>query len=123
MGEKQLMCVARAILGKKKIVVMDEATANVDMETERVIEETMKRELSECTVVTVAHRLDTVIKSDRILVLSHGRVKEFDHPHILLQKEGGYFARMVEATGKERAEALRKAALIAYSDKQSAFLS
>ena len=115
-GEKQLMCVARAILGKKKIVVMDEATANVDMETERVIEETMKRELSECTVVTVAHRLDTVIKSDRILVLSHGRVKEFDHPHILLQKEGGYFARMVEATGKERAGALRKAAFSAYSD-------
>ena len=101
-GEKQLVCLARAILGKKKILVMDEATANVDMETDRLIQETLKQEFGECTVVTVAHRLETIIKSDRILVLSHGRVKEFEHPHILLEKGQGYFAKMVEVTGVER---------------------
>ena len=78
------MCLARAILRKKKILVMDEATANVDMETDRLIQETIKREFSRCTVVTVAHRVDTIIKSDRIAVVSQGRVKEFDHPHVLL---------------------------------------
>ena len=85
MGEKQLMCVARAILGKKKILVLDEATANVDMETDRLIQETIKRKFSECTVITVAHRLDTVIGSDRILVMKGGEAVEFGHPHVLLQ--------------------------------------
>ena len=96
-GEKQLMCVARAILGKKKILVLDEATANVDMETDGLIQETIKRKFSECTVITVAHRLDTVINSDKILVLKGGEVMEFDHPHLLLQKKNGQFAKMIEA--------------------------
>ena len=96
-GEKQLICVARAILGKKKILVLDEATANVDMETDGLIQETIKRKFSECTVITVAHRLDTVINSDKILVLKGGEVMEFDHPHLLLQKKNGQFAKMIEA--------------------------
>ena len=68
-------------------------------------------------MVTIAHRLDTVIGSDRILVLSNGRVKEFDHPHALLMKEEGYFSKMVKASGKWRAEKLHKAALTAFEVK------
>ena len=83
--------------------MLDEATADVDMETDRLIQETIKRKFSDCTVLTVAHRLDTVITCDRILVLSQGRVKEYDHPHMRLMKEEGHFSRMVEATGKEQA--------------------
>ena len=110
-GQKQLICLARAILRKNRIIVLDEATANVDMETDRLIQETIKRKFSDCTVITVAHRLETVITSDRILVLSHGRVKEYGHPHQLLEKEKGHFRRMVEATGKDRAQQLQKEAL------------
>ena len=104
------MCLARAILRKKKILVMDEATANVDVETDGLIQETIKEEFAECTVLTVAHRLDTIMKSDRVLVLSEGRVMEFDHPHTLLHKKGGYFSMMIEAVETERAWVLRKAA-------------
>ena len=110
MGEKQLMCVARAILGKKKILVLDEATANVDMETDRLIQETIKRKFSECTVITVAHRLDTVIGSDRILVMKGGEVVEFGHPHVLLQNREGHFSGMVAATGRVKEGALKEAA-------------
>ena len=110
------MCLARAILRKSKILVMDEATANVDMETDALIQETIKREFGKCTVLTVAHRLDTIIKCDRILVLSHGRVKEFNHAHILLQNEGGHFKMMVEAGGREKAKALRNAAYCAFAE-------
>ena len=110
------MCLARAILKKNKIIVLDEATANVDLETDSVIQETIKRKFSECTVVTVAHRLETVIDSDRIIVMDKGEVIEFDQPHKLLQK-GGHFASMVEATGKERAALLREKAHAAYLTK------
>ena len=65
---------------------MDEATANVDLETDSLIQNTIQDKFRNCTVLTVAHRLDTIIKSDRILVMSHGRVVEFEHPFILLQK-------------------------------------
>ena len=114
MGQKQLVCLARAILRKNKILVLDEATANVDMETDTLIQQTIKEKFKNCTVLTVAHRLDTIIESDRVLVLNHGNVEEYDHPHTLLLNLEGHFSGMVRATGKERAYALREAAFRAY---------
>lgn len=99
-GQKQLMCLARALLKESKVLVLDEATAAVDVQTDRVIQETIRTQFKDRTILTIAHRLDTIMDSDRVLVLARGEVKEFDTPEALLRnpqsefyslcKEGGY---------------------------------
>ena len=93
-GERQLLCLARALLKKNKIIVMDEATANVDYRTDQLIQETIRTKFKHCTVITIAHRLNTIIDYDRVLVLDNGRVVEFDKPDILLQNKEGQFSRL-----------------------------
>ena len=90
-GQKQLVCIARALLRKSKIVVMDEATANIDMNTEQIIQKALKLVLENSTVITVAHRIKTIINYDKILVLDNGIVKEFDSPTNLLKDENSLF--------------------------------
>ena len=90
-GQKQLVCIARALLRKSKIVVMDEATANIDMNTEQIIQKALKLVLEQSTVITVAHRIKTIINYDKILVLDNGKVKEFDSPTNLLKDENSLF--------------------------------
>lgn len=114
-GQKQLICLARAILRNTKILVLDEVTANVDMETDNLIQQKLRSSFNDSTVLIIAHRLNTVIDADRILVMSHGCQEEYDHPYKLLVKnigddsitnEKGYFARMVKATGAKAAQKL-----------------
>ncbi|XP_015762268.1 PREDICTED: multidrug resistance-associated protein 4-like [Acropora digitifera] len=93
-GEKQLLCLARALLKKNKIIVMDEATANVDHKTDQLIQETIRTKFKDCTVITIAHRLNTVLDYDRVLVMENGRMKEFDKPAKLLQNRAGEFSRL-----------------------------
>lgn len=100
-GQRQLICLARAILRNNKVLVLDEATANVDPDTDGLIQETIREKFKNCTVLTIAHRLHTIMDSDRILVMNFGKVEEFDTPLNLLEKEGGIFAEMVKATGAE----------------------
>ncbi|CAF4810163.1 unnamed protein product, partial [Rotaria socialis] len=91
-GQKQLVCLARAILKKSKILVIDEATANVDNATDELIQRAICDQFKTCTVLTIAHRLRTVIDSDRIMVLSNGELVEFDTPETLLSDVQSHFA-------------------------------
>lgn len=106
-GEKQLVCLARAILRENKIILMDEATSNVDLETDQFIQTTMREKFANCTVVTIAHRISTVIDYDRILVMDAGQCVEYATPYELLMKEDGYFYKMVKQTGDATFENLK----------------
>lgn len=90
-GQKQLLCIARALVRKNKIIILDEATSNVDPETDTLIQNTIKNKFSDCTVLTIAHRLQTIMDSDKIIVLETGSVVEFDHPYILQQNTDSKF--------------------------------
>lgn len=103
-GERQLICLARALLQNAKIILLDEATANIDYLTDRMIQDVIRKEMSECTVLTIAHRLDTVLEYDRIMVLENGNIVEFDQPEILLQKRDGFLSELYFSfqAGKEK---------------------
>ena len=90
-GEKQLICIARALIRKSKIIVMDEATANIDIKTEKKKKKALKLVLDNCTVITVAHRIKTIINYDKILVLDNGEIVEFDKPDVLLKNQNSLF--------------------------------
>jgi len=90
-GEKQLICIARAILKKNKIVLIDEATSSIDSVTEEAILESIAENFKHCTIVTIAHRLKTIIKSDKILFMKDGEVLEFDTPANLLANKNSAF--------------------------------
>ncbi|KAM8798712.1 multidrug resistance-associated protein 1 isoform 1-T1 [Eudromia elegans] len=91
-GQRQLVCLARALLRKSKILVLDEATAAVDLETDNLIQSTIKSQFEECTVLTIAHRLNTIMDYTRVLVLDRGEVVECDSPDNLLQKKGVFYS-------------------------------
>eukprot|EP00058_Branchiostoma_floridae_P007841 XP_002593329.1 hypothetical protein BRAFLDRAFT_119583 [Branchiostoma floridae] len=116
-GQRQLVCLARALLRKNRILIIDEATANVDPRTDQLIQETIREKFKNCTVLTIAHRLNTVIDSDRILVLQEGRVQEMGEAHALLQDRDGVFTAMVDQSGKALAAELREAARQCYIEK------
>jgi ATP-binding cassette subfamily C (CFTR/MRP) protein 4 len=87
-GQKQLMCLARAILKKNKILVLDEATANVDIETDSLIQQCIRTKFKDCTVLTIAHRIATIADSDVIMVMHDGYLKDFGPPEVILKKIG-----------------------------------
>lgn len=99
-GQKQLLCLARAIFHYNKILVLDEATSNVDPLTDSLIQKIIKAKFADCTVLTIAHRLRTVMDSDRILVMDDGKLVEFDCPEQLLKKKNGYFYSLVTQSKK-----------------------
>ena len=90
-GEKQLICIARALIKKSKIILMDEATANIDYKTETFLQNSINQQLKDCTVITIAHRIKTIINYDKILVLSNGEIVEYDTPQNLLDKKGLFY--------------------------------
>ncbi|XP_044597665.1 multidrug resistance-associated protein 1 isoform X5 [Cotesia glomerata] len=98
-GQRQLICLARALLRKTKILILDEATAAVDLETDDLIQRTIREEFKDCTVLTIAHRLNTILDSDRVIVLDKGVITEFDKPENLLQKPTSAFYSMAKDSG------------------------
>ncbi|XP_031357464.1 probable multidrug resistance-associated protein lethal(2)03659 isoform X2 [Photinus pyralis] len=118
-GQRQLVCLARAMLRNNKILVLDEATANVDPKTDLLIQKAVRKNFSDCTVLTIAHKLDTVIDSDKILVIDGGKVVEFAHPYVLLQDCDGVFRAMVDQMDKLSAECLRNIAETNYAERFS----
>ncbi|KAL9925477.1 multidrug-Resistance like Protein 1 isoform 3-T5 [Glossina fuscipes fuscipes] len=95
-GQRQLVCLARALLRKTKVLILDEATAAVDLETDDLIQKTIRTEFKDCTVLTIAHRLNTIMDSDKVIVLDKGEVTEFDSPVNLLENPYSAFYGMAK---------------------------
>lgn len=112
-GERQLLNLARALLSKPKVLVLDEATASVDGETDAFIQKMLRTKFKDTTLLTIAHRLHTIMDYDYILVMADGKAEEFDTPANLLDK-GGMFKELVDATGPEGSKALQ--AMVVKSD-------
>ncbi|CAM1312340.1 ABCC4 (predicted) [Pycnogonum litorale] len=108
-GQRQLVCLARVVLKKNKILILDEATSNVDNRTDSLIQRTVRSKFRDCTVITIAHRLNTVIDCDRILVMDNGSVVEFDSPRVLARNEKSAFYKMIHDTGSSAEVRFHKA--------------
>ncbi|XP_040061761.2 multidrug resistance-associated protein 1-like [Ixodes scapularis] len=97
-GQRQLICLARAVLRKTKILILDEATASVDMETDAIVQQTLRDHMADYTVLTIAHRLHTVLNSDRVVVMEDGRIKEVGVPAELMEdSESSFYSLALEA--------------------------
>ena len=106
-GERQLLCMARALLAKPKFLVLDEATASVDRETDAFIQNMLRTRFQGCTLLTIAHRLNTIMDYDVIIAMESGRVAEMGSPRVLLDNKDGIFSGLVDSTGEESATYLR----------------
>ncbi|KAF9956927.1 hypothetical protein BGZ72_002340 [Mortierella alpina] len=106
-GQRQLVCLSRALLAKSKVVVLDEATASVDMATDALIQKAIRVDFATSTVMTVAHRINTIIDYDRILVMNKGQLAEYDSAYNLLSNPDSIFSSMVAETGAQNAAHLR----------------
>ncbi|ONI13655.1 hypothetical protein PRUPE_4G235100 [Prunus persica] len=95
MGQRQLVCLGRVLLKKSKVLVLDEATASVDTATDNLIQQTLRQHFTDCTVITIAHRITSVLDSDMVLLLSHGLIDEYDSPATLLENKSSSFAQLV----------------------------
>jgi len=98
-GEKQMLCLARALVRNTGVLVLDEATANVDPENDAKVQNTIRKAFNACTILTIAHRLHTIMDSSRIMVLDSGQLVEFDAPKCLLENHGGLFFGMAKEAG------------------------
>ncbi|KAG8799885.1 hypothetical protein FRC16_004195 [Serendipita sp. 398] len=102
LGQRQILSLARAICRQSKVLILDEATAAIDHHTDSLIQNSIRNELKDVTVITVAHRLKTIGDSDKIIVLDGGKLVEFDSPANLLRKENGYYKSLVDQSGEKK---------------------
>lgn len=98
-GQRQLVCLARALLRKTKVLILDEATAAIDIETDELIQKTIRTQFRDCTILTIAHRLNTIMDSDRVIVLDQGIIAEYDTPKALLDNKDSIFYGMAKNAG------------------------
>ena len=114
-GQRQLLCIARALLRQQRILVLDEATASIDLETDKLIQETIRRNFNESSILTIAHRLDTIIDYNRVLVMNHGEVEELDTPYKLLSNPQSAFHQMIAQGGESNVDRLTEIAKMSES--------
>ena len=98
-GQRQLICLARAMLRHSKLVVLDEATASIDNETDAILQSTIREVFADATVLTIAHRLHTIMDSTQVMVFDQGKLAELDPPPVLLADEESLFSKLVADTG------------------------
>ena len=121
-GQRQLICIARALLRQSQIIVLDEATSNIDSETDLKIQATIRKEFKNCTVLTIAHRLETVIDYDEIVFMDQGIIKEKGHAYELLHNETGHFKSLVESLGEERTISINSIAKKSFDELKNILL-
>ena len=109
-GQRQLICIARALLRKPKILLLDEATASIDSESDEHIQQTIREAFGKITIITIAHRINTIIDSDKILVMNDGKISEYDTPKNLLSNKDSEFSSLVDDMGESAAEKMRQQA-------------
>merc|ERR1719237_705572 len=108
-GQRQLVCLARALLRQSRIICLDEATANIDVKTDATLQQVIKTEFSDRTVLTIAHRLNTIIDSDRILFLEDGQVAEYNSPaELLADGRQTHFKALIDELGEEAAANIKR---------------
>lgn len=100
MGQRQLICMARALIRKPKVLLMDEATASIDEKTDETIQNMIRKEFKNTTVITIAHRLNTIIQYDKILVLNQGTIEEYDTPLTLVKNPNSFLGKSIRKVGK-----------------------
>ncbi|XP_031505870.1 uncharacterized protein LOC116268297 [Nymphaea colorata] len=115
-GEKQLINISRTLLNPKRIVLIDEATASIDSRTDRLVQRVISEQLSASTIITIAHRIDTILSSDRIIVLDKGKIVELDAPHELLKNPDSHFRKLYEEshTSKRDSNSSRRSSKFLY---------
>uniref|UniRef100_A0A6P3Z3D7 ABC transporter C family member 10-like n=1 Tax=Ziziphus jujuba TaxID=326968 RepID=A0A6P3Z3D7_ZIZJJ len=96
MGQRQLFCLGRALLRRSRILVLDEATASIDNATDMILQQTIRTEFADCTVITVAHRIPTVMDCTMVLAIRDGQLVEYDQPTKLMKTEGSLFGKLVK---------------------------
>lgn len=116
-GERQLLCLARAIVEEPRVLVLDEATASVDTQSDSFIQNMLRTRFQNTTLLTIAHRLHTIMDYDVVVVMENGKCVELDHPARLLENEDGIFTSFVESNGAESAAELRNIAQTSWEKK------
>ncbi|XP_017911787.1 PREDICTED: multidrug resistance-associated protein 4-like [Capra hircus] len=117
-GQRQLVCLARTVLRKNQILILDKATSNVDPGTDELIQKKIHEKFTQCTVLTITHRLSTIIDCERILVLDSGRRKEYTQPYRSLKNTDSLLYKMVQKLGKAEASALTERAKQVRSERK-----
>ena len=117
-GQRQMLCLARALLRETKIVCLDEATASVDNESDLLMQKVISQEFKDKTVLTIAHRINTIIESNKVLCMSSGKVLSYDTPAKLLEDPSSIFAQLVLETGEASAKNLKQRANKKILEKQ-----
>merc|ERR1711871_699857 len=114
-GQRQLICMARALVRSNRILIMDEATSSVDMDSDQVIQSVVRTSFKQCTLLVIAHRINTIIDSNRVMCLKEGEIEEFDHPAVLLRNPKSQLSSLVDEYGESAAASLRAEAEKAFN--------